>query len=557
MTEADVKILKCLQTGRSFLLDAAAGSGKTSSLIRALDYIRGGPRSGLVQNAQRVACITYTNVAKQEIIDRTENDALFEVSTIHDFLWREIKGFQRELKAALRTLNAELPKSSRRKQDEAALDASLKTVPEISYSDRGANFLEGRIFHDDLIEIAHVIFRTYPMMSKLVAARYPFIFVDEYQDTHPNVIAILMDFIAKADKPPVIGFFGDRLQSIYPGVIGEMPPEYESELETVKKEENYRCSKAVIDVLNRLRTDIQQIPAGDNVLGAAVYVDLSTLAADADVTSAARQAVQENFGLEFVGEVKYLFLTHRLIARKAGYEALWSAYNDLSSFVRERFQSGEDPLAKFFLDEVEPLLEAWRKGKAGKAITLIGSDNRSLASKSEKVRVGKILSELVARADAGATIGEVMRGLGSIIHLPDDLEVALDPPLLPEDAEPSEVSFRSFLAKLIDIPYAEVTRYRAVFEENLPYSTKHGVKGDEFDNVIVILDDAGANWNQYAFGKLLSGADTSESRFKRTRNLFYVCCSRARVNLAVVNLAPMGNAAPKIKELFGEQFVAA
>ncbi len=33
----------------------------------------------------------------------------------------------------------------------------------------------------------------------------------------------------------------------------------------------------------------------------------------------------------------------------------------------------------------------------------------------------------------------------------------------------------------------KLTRYRAVFEENLPYSTKHGVKGDEFENVIVIL----------------------------------------------------------------------
>ena len=83
------------------------------------------------------------------------------------------------------------------------------------------------------------------------------------------------------------------------------------------------------------------------------------------------------------------------------------------------------------------------------------------------------------------------------------------------------------------------------------------MKGDEFENVIVILDDTGANWNQYAFGRLLSGTDTSESRSKRTRNLFYVCCSRARINLAVVNLAPMGDAAPRIKELFGEQFVAA
>lgn len=556
MTEADTKILECLQSGTSFLLDAAAGSGKTSSLIRALDHIRGDPRATLVQNAQRVACITYTNVAKQEIIERTENDVIFEVSTIHDFMWREIKGFQRELKSGLLTLNAELKSTSRRKQDAAELEQAMKTVREITYSDRGANFLEGRIFHDDLIELAHVIFRTYPMMSKLIAARYPFIFVDEYQDTHPNVVEILMSHIAKAEMPPVIGFFGDKMQSIYPDVIGEMPAAYEAALETIKKEENYRCSKAVITVLNRLRTDIQQVPAGENVQGAAVYVDMSGVAEGEDITGIAAQAVADKFGLDLAGEIKFLFLTHRLIARKARYEALWTAYNERGGFARERFQSGEDTIAAFFLKQLEPLLEAWREGKVGKAISLIGTKNRSLSGSQEKARVSAVLNELVALVDAGATIGDVLRKARDVIPLTDDLEVALNPPPPPEEAESSEARFLAFLAKLVEIPYVEVSNFRAVFDENLPYTTKHGVKGDEFDNVIVILDDPGANWNQYSFGKLLSGADSSESRLKRTRNLFYVCCSRARVNLAVVNLSPMGDAAGKIEALFGKAFVA-
>lgn len=556
MTEADAKILECLQNGTSFLLDAAAGSGKTSSLIRALDHIRGAPRATLIQNAQRVACITYTNVAKKEIIERTENDVIFEVSTIHDFLWREIKGFQRDLKSGLLTLNDELKATSRRKQDAAELEEALKTIREIAYSDRGANFLEGRIFHDDLIELAHVIFRTYPMISKLVAARYPFIFVDEYQDTHPSVIEILMNHVAKAAKPPVIGFFGDKMQSIYPDVIGEMPAAYEADLETIKKEENYRCSKAVIAMLNRMRTDIQQVPAGDNVPGAAVYVDMSGAGADADVTASAAQSVTDKFGLDLTGDIKFLFLTHRLIARKAGYEALWTAYNERGGFARERFQSGEDAIAAFFLDQLEPLLESWRDSKLGKAISLIGTKNTSLSGSQEKARVSAVLNELVALADSGATIGEVLRKAKEVIPLPDDLETALNPPPPPEEADSTEARFLAFLGKLVEIPYAEVTKYRAVFEDHLPYSTKHGVKGDEFDNVIVILDDPGANWNQYSFGKLLSGVDTSESRLKRTQNLFYVCCSRARVNLAVVNLAPMGDAAAKIKSLFGEEFVA-
>ena len=556
MAEADAKILECLQSGKSFLLDAAAGSGKTSSLIRALDHIRGEPRATLIQNAQRVACITYTNVAKQEIIERTENDVIFEVSTIHDFMWREIQGFQRELKSALLTLNAELKATSRRKQDAAELEHAMKTVRAISYSDRGANFLEGRIFHDDLIELAHVIFKTYPMMSKLIAARYPFIFVDEYQDTHPKVVEILMSHIAKTEKPPVIGFFGDKMQSIYPGVIGEMPTAHEALLETIQKQENYRCSEAVIAVLNRLRTDIQQVAAGDNSPGAAVYVDMSAVAEGADVTGIASQAVADKLGLDLEGEIKFLFLTHRLIARKARYEALWTSYNERGGFARERFQSGEDPIAAFFLYQLEPLLTAWREGKVSKAISLIGTKNRSLSGKQEKARVSAALNELVALVDAGAIIGDVLRKARDIIPLTDDLDIALDPPPMTSvEADPAEARFLAFLEKLVEIPYVEVSNFRAVFDENLPYTTKHGVKGDEFDNVFVILDDPGANWNQYSFGKLLSGVDTSASREKRTRNLFYVCCSRARVNLVVVNLAPMGDAASKIGTLFGKDFV--
>ena len=113
MTEADEKILDCLHTRQSFLIDAGAGSGKTSSLIRALDFIRGPDRSSVIGEGQRVACITFTNVAKNEIIERTEHDPLFVVSTIHDFLWASIKNFQKELRPALLAFNDRLPASSR------------------------------------------------------------------------------------------------------------------------------------------------------------------------------------------------------------------------------------------------------------------------------------------------------------------------------------------------------------------------------------------------------------------------------------------------------------
>lgn len=556
MTEADAKILECLKERRSFLIDAGAGSGKTSSLIRALDYIRGPDRFKTVTSSQRVACITFTNVAKNEIIERTERDPLFIVSTIHDFLWGAIKPFQKELKPALLSFNASLPDRSRRKQDEAELEQALKRVSGISYSDRGANFMEGRIFHDDLVGVAHVMFRDHPMLSKVVAALFPFIFVDEYQDTDPLVISVLLDHLIKTDVPPLLGFFGDKMQSIYTDGVGELSPNHQAILVRIKKEENYRCSKAVIDLLNNVRTDIKQEPAGNNLPGGAVYVRLAGIDSDADLTALAVKKAQEKFGWELEGELKVLFLTHRLIARKAGYEALWTAYNERGGFARDRFQGGEDPIAAYFVNRVEPIIESWQQGKVGRTISLISNRPKPIAAQAEKARVKAGLDDLIALVDGGATVEAVLKHLqvAGLVPLLDELEVGISGKVVPAEAGTPEAEHQAFMAKLLAIPYAEITNYRAVLQNNLPYSTKHGIKGDEFQNVLVILDDAGANWNQYSFGKLLAGTDTSEGRIKRSSNLFYVCCSRAKDKLIVADLGATNQA--KVEALFGVAAVA-
>lgn len=556
MTQADEKILACLKERRSFLIDAGAGSGKTSSLIRALDYIRGPDRKSCVQRGQRVACITFTNVAKNEIIERTDHDALFKVSTIHDFLWDAIKTFQKELKTALLTFNAELPDNSRRKKDQAELEAALKDAPGVSYSDRGGNFLEGRIYHDDLLGVAHIMFRSHPMLARLVAARYPFIFVDEYQDTDPAVIEILIGHLHKARPQPVIAFFGDKVQSIYPGGVGELAADQRAQLEIIQKEENYRCSKAVIEVLNKVRTDIKQEPAGNNLDGRAVYVNLARLDPAADITDAALAKAQEAFGIDLSGkELKVLFLTHRLIARKAGYEGLWSAYNARSSFAKDDFQSGDDPIAKFLSETVAAAVEHWRDGKTGATISILKRSGTTLASADEKARTKAALDTLAGLAETG-TIGDVLRhvqasGLLVILDELNDALVANYP-----DAEPgsSEERYQTFMETLLALSFREISTYRAVSESYLPYSTKHGVKGDEFANVLVILDDAGANWNQYSFGNLLADQEGNANRLTRTRNLFYVCCSRAKDTLIVAHVGD-GNRF-KMEELFGAANVA-
>src|SRR4051812_36335465 len=88
----DREIAACLDLSnpRSFFLFAGAGSGKTRSLVNALKHLRTHFGKRLRFGGQRIAVITYTNAACDEIVQRMDFDPLVQVSTIHSFAWQLI-----------------------------------------------------------------------------------------------------------------------------------------------------------------------------------------------------------------------------------------------------------------------------------------------------------------------------------------------------------------------------------------------------------------------------------------------------------------------------------
>src|SRR3546814_21139653 len=69
-----------------------------------------------------------------------------------------------------------------------------------------------------------------------------------------------------------------------------------------------------------------------------------------------------------------------------------------------------------------------------------------------------------------------------------------------------------------------------------PFATKHGVKGAEFENVLVVV---GRGWNKYNVAQMLEWIDAGPQPdklefFENNRNLFYVACSRHQVSLALL-----------------------
>ncbi|WP_418066779.1 UvrD-helicase domain-containing protein [Sphingomonas endolithica] len=95
-TQADIDVRACLdrKSPRSFVMVAGAGSGKTTSLIKALAHLGETRGADLRRAGQKIACITYTEVAVAEVSGDVGVSPLFHVSTIHSFLWSVIPPVQ-------------------------------------------------------------------------------------------------------------------------------------------------------------------------------------------------------------------------------------------------------------------------------------------------------------------------------------------------------------------------------------------------------------------------------------------------------------------------------
>ena len=70
------EIEKCIENNNNFLLSGGAGSGKTYSLVQTINLIKE------KYNNKTIACITYTNVAVNEIKERVIDNKNFFVSEL-------------------------------------------------------------------------------------------------------------------------------------------------------------------------------------------------------------------------------------------------------------------------------------------------------------------------------------------------------------------------------------------------------------------------------------------------------------------------------------------
>ena len=88
-------------------------------------------------------------------------------------------------------------------------------------------------------------------------------------------------------------------------------------------------------------------------------------------------------------------------------------------------------------------------------------------------------------------------------------------------------------------------------QNEMVFSTKNKTKEDEYRNV----DDTKQK-QEYNFNSFFNDSEEKSERKLRTRNLFYVECSRVKENLVVLMLSKIDDIAlQNIKNWFGENNV--
>ncbi len=545
-SDALTKVFDCIEKKQSFILEAGAGSGKTWSLIESLKYILETHSNYLLTNDKRIVCITYTNVAKDEISERIDHNPLVFAHTIHDFLWNEVNSFQAELRNVLLEYNENESKKPIEHLEEKIAD------DRVMYSQYGRNFEKARITHDDVITFSSMIFDKYPKILGIVANKYPYIFVDEYQDTEERTVILLLDKLLNSNMGKiVIGFFGDSMQKIYNQGIGSIS---NKKLETITKEDNFRCSEKVIGLLNKIRTTLVQKPAGKNVEGKISFYHCNN---DVDNKNNVEKVIEhlkskEDWNIDF-SKTKVLMLTHKGIADKLDYSNLLEVYSK-RPFGRDHLYETDELFIDLLINKIENLFLLYQEKKYGELVKLLGIEGYKVNKHSDKKYLQSLMNELDTLREK-ETIKEVIdyvfeKRLLNKSYKISEFENTINQAEREEEADKD----KEFYESLMDIEYQEVIKINNYIKEYTPFSTKHGVKGAEYENVLVVIDDR--SWNQYNFNHVFANNRQNVNRFNRTLNLLYVCCSRTKDKLSLLALSKLDTVSIKtIESWFGQENV--
>lgn len=438
-----------------------------------------------------------------------------------------------------------------------------------------------RISHDTLLKYGLEIIKKYDLLKQLIVNKYPYILVDEYQDTDKNVVEILSLLAKHAEEinfKIFIGYFGDTAQNIYPDGIGEKIDDVHLNLINVNKKFNRRSTQEIIDVINTIRNDkIKQKSIYEDKTGGSVKF----YKGDEDSIEQFINYYKNKWDINSENRLHCLVLKNELVAKYNEFPSIYNCFKKTNYYkINYKALNGEfvvNDVKK--LGDIQNLLYHIIKFKQA----LENPDTSITDLLKEEIYKDFSFNDLSIcinslKLISGNTIKEYIESL-FVLYNSDTVTKGVRRKIDDIFKESGITSFESLYAYLFEKLYRNVDDEKIdEAKENLNtlisidieefnkwfdfvnetensdviYHTYHGTKGSEFDNVIIIMDKKFNKKEKFPFYFTnINNPELHDEEFINTKNLLYVSCSRAIKNLRIFYTNDVSEFSSGIEKIFG------
>ncbi len=591
---------------------AGPGAGKTHFIVENVKNIVKTDSKIKESKQRKVLCITYTNAAVDEIKNRLEDySESVDVYTIHGFIIEHIiKPYQTELKKhMLNDFRIKITNKDRitsqieglgilhghdKEKIFEYINKESNTDEELLYSkkvmgdvqidiekfcndgtisikksnridEKYTNAIKKytwskakKLTHDEILYFGYKIVINNSTIAYALRVQFPYVFVDEFQDTNPLQAMLIKEI---GSKSSIIGIIGDIAQSIFsfqgakPSKFQEFNIEEETDTYKYKILGNRRSTKNIISLCNYIRKSNGLIQEGIKpykdsklreqaekekvyfIVGETPQADkkINEIIADGGVVLTRTWAAAFNY-MDGVSEEQ------KTILRRV-YNSYFASPIDLRSEIAEYNNVTWVRTFKFIFF----LFDAFKiKSFADvlKALMLYFNVNnlitKSLFTANIISQLNKFLKELFNNQSETVTTVKVIEEFNRLFQA-DKYNNLCD--LLLESSKNDTDSFsiscfddldRDDLVKNVsDLEWrTSYILFKNVFSNDSKYMTVHQAKGLEWKKVVVSLEptrnDKTTFLDMFNDPKIIN--EIAQDEFTR---LFYVACSRAEEELYI------------------------
>lgn len=592
--QVDEDIFNCLnpESPKSFFLFAGAGSGKTRTLINVLTQFKETYGKDFKLRNRKIAIITYTNAAADEINHRLSFDSIFEVSTIHSFCWELIKNYTVDIKkwiekdtqesildledklSRARNPNNKTAISNRKKlESKNKRLISLTSVNKFVYNPNGDNYNKASLNHAEVISIASYFLDSKVVFKEVLINKYPIVLIDESQDTKKDLIEALFGLQSEYKDSFSLGLFGDTMQRIYSDGKERLGEDLPDDWINPIKKMNHRSKSRIVILNNAIRKDIdgqEQYARSENEGGKIIFFIVPRSADKLIAEDSIRKIMSEKTGdLKWIEKniaedkkdltVKVLTLEHHMSAVRMGFDSFFSPLYQVDK-LKQGLLDGNLSFVNFFIKIILPIYKAHLTNNKFEISNIVKKHspffdktnitkekNKEVILTKSKSGIEKLL--LLWNEGNSPSLIEILNNINdsNIFSIPSELKISIErSKSTGDDDEDDDDDMLLALDIALQSKFQEIINYEKYISDNSNFGTHQGVKGLEFDRVMVVIDDEEAKGFMFSYDKIFGMkeltksdnqkiAEGKETGIDRTSRLFYVACSRAKESLAIVS----------------------